>query len=141
MSLQKILDWLTPVGLAKPKKIEPIRIEEDENISMPHPQGTTITLFTYRVPQKAKMTLTHFANYLNLPGHWHHVTWTILKNGIGVPPYDALLDQIGYSAQPRLIKRINFNGADELRIIATDDNSIAQPPILATGIAIKYEVI
>lgn len=140
MTIQKILDWLTPVGLAKRKPITIIN-EEDENISMLHPRGTTITLFTYRVPQKAKLTLTHFSNYLNLPGHWSHVTWSIHRNGIGVYPYDAVLDQIGFSAQPRPIKRIIFNGGDELTIFATDDNSIAQPPNLATGIAIKYEII
>jgi len=140
MFIQKILDWLTPAGLVRREK-EPIITEEDENISMLHPRGTTITLFTYRVPQKSKMTLTYFANYLNLPGHWSRVTWSIRRNGIGVYPYDAILDQVGLSAQPRLIKRLIFNGGDELRIIAADDNSIAQPPFLATGIAIKYQVI
>ena len=87
------------------------------------------------------MTLTSFSNYLNLPGHWSHVTWSIRRNGIGAYPYDAILDQVGLSARPRLIRHLVFNGGDELRIIATDDNSIAQPPNLATGIAIRYEII
>lgn len=138
MTLQKILDWLTPAGLVRREK-EPIITEEDENISMLHPRGTTITLFTYRVPNKCKMTLISFSNYLNLPGHWSHVTWSIRRNGIGVYPYDAILDQIGLSPRPSLIKPIFFNGGDELIIIATDDNIIVQPPILATGVRIKYE--
>jgi len=142
MPIQKILGWLTPIGLTRHYKEKKVFItKKRENISMPHPRGTTITLFTYRVSSKSKMTLTHFSNYLNLPGHWHHVTWSIQRNGIGVDPYDAISDQMGLTTEPGLITPLDLRGGDELRIIATDDNSIAQPPDLATGIAIRYEVI
>ena len=134
MFIQKILDFFKPSIQEKS-----IRIEQDENISMLHPRGTTITLFSYRVPHKSKLTITHFSNYLNLPGHWSHVIWSIRRNGVGVSPYGAILDQTGLSTQPRLINRLIFNGGDELIITATDDNSIAQPPELATGVAIRYE--
>ena len=119
---------------------KPFIIKEDENISNPHPRGTTITLFSYSVPHRAKMTLTHFSNYLNLPGHWHHVTWSVRRNGVGVVPYNAIQDQVGLSAHPETIKPVLCRGGDQLIITATDDNSIAQPPDLATGIRIKYQV-
>ena len=135
MSLRKILDWLIP-GEEKP-----IIEEQDENISMLHPRGTTITLFTYRVPQKSKMALTYFANYLSLSTHWTYVTWSIRRNGVGVYPYDTIQDQVGMQEKPRRIKRINFNGGDMLSILATDDNTLAQPPNLYTGIAVRFETI
>jgi len=140
MTLQKILNWITPFGLVKQKPI-PIINEEDENISMLHPRGTTITLFTYTVPQKSKMVLTYFANYLSLTTHWTYITWSIRRNGVGVYPYDTIQDQVGLQDNPRRIKRINFNGGDMLSILATDDNTLGQPPNLYTGIAIRFETI
>lgn len=113
--------------------------EYDENISMAHGQGLTITLFTFRVPQKSKMRITHFSNYLSLVTHWGAVTWSIRRNGIAIPPYHAIQDLIGLSSLPRKIKPLIFNGGDVLTIIAIDDNLIAQPPNLDTGIAIKFE--
>ena len=114
-------------------------VKHDENISMVHGQGLTITLFTFAVPQKAKMRLTHFSNYLSLPGHWGNVMWSIQRNGIGVAPYNAIFDQIGISSLPREIAPINYQGGDVLTVIAVDDGVIAQPPALDTGIAIKFE--
>ena len=114
-------------------------IEKDENISMLHAQGTTIVLFTYVVPPKSKMVLTHFSNYLSLAGHWTHVMWSIRKNGVGINPYNTLTDEIGVQTEPRKIRRLEFQGGDVLIINATDDNTIGQPPNLRTGIAIKYE--
>jgi len=115
--------------------------EYDENISMLHAQGTTITLFTYQIPAKMKLKITDFSNYLDLQGHWGHVTWSIRRNGIGVRPYNAILDQLGLSNRPRKITPPTFEGSDTLTIIAVDDNTIAQPPLLNTGIALRYELI
>ena len=114
-------------------------VKHDENISMLHGQGLTIVLFTFQVPQKAKMRVTHFSNYLSLVTHWGAVTWSIQRNGIGIRPYNAILDQIGISSLPREIAPIVFGGVDVLTVIAVDDNLIAQPPNLETGIAIKFE--
>lgn len=114
-------------------------VEHDENISLAHGQGLTITLFTFQVHQKSRMKVTHFANYLSLVTHWGAVTWSILRNGMGVNPYDAIQDVIGLSSLPRKIAPIVFQGGDVLTVIAVDDGVIAQPPALDTGIAIKFE--
>ena len=112
----------------------------DENFSMAHGQGLTIVLFTFQVPQKAKMRVTHFSNYLSLVTHWGAVTWSIQRNGVGMRPYNAILDNIGLSSLPREIAPIPYAGGDVLTVIAVDDNLIAQPPNLETGIAIKFEL-
>lgn len=116
-------------------------IPYDENKSMPCAAGATITLYTFQVPSKSKMILTHLSNYLNLNTHWTHVTWRVLRNGAQVEPYGAITDQLGLSEQPRQIRPVKFNGADTLTIIATDDAVVGQPPVLAVGIALKFEVM
>lgn len=113
----------------------------DENLSMLCGAGATVTLYTYTVPSKSKLILTHFSNYLNLTlTHWGHVTWSLLRNGIGVRPYNAVLDELGLSSLPRETMKVEFNGGDVLTVIATDDNVVAQPPLLRVGIAIKFDL-
>ena len=116
-------------------------VEYDENISMVHGAGLTIVLLTLAIPQKSKIRITYFANYLNLAGHWGAVTWGIFRNGVGVFPYDTIQDQLGLQSRPRKIAPIIFQGGDELQIRAVDDNTIVQPPVLETGIALRYELI
>ncbi|MBA7607287.1 hypothetical protein ES703_14446 [subsurface metagenome] len=123
------------------KNIASLIIPYDENKSKACAVGATITLYTFQVPSRSKMILTHFSNYLNLNTHWTHVTWRILRNGQQVEPYGAITDQLGLSEQPRKIRNIEFNGADLLTILATDDGEVEQPPVLAVGIAIKFELI
>ncbi|MBA7497077.1 hypothetical protein ES702_07686 [subsurface metagenome] len=114
--------------------------EYDENSSIVCGVGLTVTLYTFQVPNKSKMLLTHLSNYLNLNGHWTHVIWRVLRNGVQVEPYGAITDQLGLSEQPRKIRNIKFNGGDTLTIVAIDDGTIAQPPALAVGIALKFEL-
>ena len=116
-------------------------IEKDANTSLVCGAGLTVNLFDYFVPQKGKMILTFFSNYLNLAGHWGAVTWVISRNGVPINNYEAIQDQIGLQSRPRKIQRLVFHGGDRCLITATDDNTIAQPPVLETGIAIRYEEI
>lgn len=114
--------------------------ERDENQSFPvvapvPPAVTIVNLFTFRVPSHAKLVLTHFGNYLDVVGAWGVVTWRILKNGIGVPNYDAILDPLGTSMEPRKIRRIAFRGGDELTI-NVESTHVAN---INAGVAIKYE--
>ena len=103
--------------------------------------GLTVTLFTYVVPSHEKLTVTHFGNYINLINtHWGQVTWSIRRNGIGVYPYENVMDEIGQSFDPRPIKRLKFTGGDLLEVIAWDAGVVAQPPVLTVGMAIKFEL-
>lgn len=122
------------------KNIPEMVQEYDENSSLACGLGLTVTLYSFQVPAKSKMILTHLSNYLNLATHWLHVTWRVLRNGVQVEPYGAITDQLGLSEQPRKIRPVKFNGGDTMTIIATDDAVVAQPPVLAVGIALKFEV-
>ena len=112
----------------------------DEPHSMLCGAGATVTIFTIQVPSKSKLTLTDFANYLDLVTHWGHVTWRVLRNGIPVKPYEAVLDNLGLSYQPAQTQRVEFNGGDVLTVIATDDAVVGQPPNLSVGARIKFEM-
>lgn len=115
--------------------------EKDFNASLPCGAGLTVDLWDFQIPQKSVMIITHFSNYMNLAGHWGAVTWVISRNGVPVNNYEAIQDQIGLQSRPRKIERLLFQGGDRCLITATDDNTIAQPPVLNTGIAIRYETV
>jgi len=110
----------------------------DEPHSMLCGVGATVQIYTYTVPPKSKMVVTHFANYLDLVTHWGHVTWRILKNGVEAVP--IILDNLGLSSLPEETKRIDFEGGDVLTVTATDDAVVGQPPNLSVGARIKFEV-
>jgi len=110
----------------------------DEPHSALLPKGTTVTLYTFTVPQKSKLTITHFGNYINQAPHWGHVTWRVLQNGIiCLPP---ILDNLGLSSLPEATKKVELNGGDVLSVTVTDDNVLAQPPVLSAGMRIKFEL-
>ena len=93
-------------------------------------------IFTYQVPSRAKMLITHFSNYMQT-ADWGEVTWRILRNGVPVPPYETILDQIGISTLPRLTEPVLFKGGDYCQIqIALSAASVAND----VGIALRYEV-
>lgn len=114
--------------------------EYDENVSAPLTQGATITLYSFQVPSRATMILTHFSNYLNLIGQWGRVTWRILRNGAAIPPYNQIMDQLGLSTEPRKIAPQVFYGGDSFTVQVIDDNVTGQPPAQYVGCAIKFEV-
>ena len=94
-------------------------------------------LFTYQVPSKSKMVLTHFSNYM-ATADWGEVTWRIMRNGVPVFPYETILDQIGISTLPRLIERIVYEGADYCQIqVSKTAASVAND----LGIAGVYEEV
>ena len=98
--------------------------------------GATVDLFTYTVPAKARGVLKKFGNYIDTVAAWGDIVWSILKNGIPVFPYDAILDQIGQGYLPREISPIVFNGGDTL-IVRVTNNHIANVQI---GIALSGEI-
>jgi len=97
----------------------------DENVSQSVPAGTTATLFTFRVPSKCKLRLEKFANYLGLVGAWTFVTWRIIRNGVGISPYNAIRDPIGQPFLPEPIQAHDFQGTDVLTINVTNNHGVA----------------
>lgn len=114
---------------------------KDFNTSVVVGVGLTVNIWTYQVPNKSVMILTHFSNYLDLAGHWNDVTWTIYRNGVPVTNYETILDQLGLQTEPRKIERLVFQGGDVIRIDAVDAGVIPQPPVLNVGIAVRYETL
>lgn len=115
-------------------------------MSIPRDLNTSLSLtiaggwtnfFTYRVPSASQITATHFSNYM-LTADWGNVEWRITKNGIPVPPYESVLDQIGISTRPRITQPIICYGGDELRIDARL-LAAAVPDPNDVGIAFRYE--
>jgi len=112
---------------------------EDFNTSLPFLGGggdpAQTDIFTYQVPARCQMLLTHFSNYMET-GDWGEVTWRILRNGVPIPQYEAILDEIGISSFPRLVKPLLFKGGDYCQIqIAMSGVSVANN----VGIAVRYE--
>lgn len=113
-------------------------IPKDINISLPLTiAGGWTNFFTYRVPSASKITVTHFSNYMET-ADWGNVEWRMTRNGVGCPPYESVLDQIGISTLPRVTQQIVFYGGDELRVDAIL-LAAADPDPNNIGIALKYE--
>ena len=115
-------------------------ILKDLNTSLPFIGGgadpAQTDIFTYQVPARAEMLITHFSNYME-NADWGEVTWRILRNGVPVPPYETIIDEIGISTLPRLTESILYKGGDYCQIqIAMSGDSVAND----VGIALRYEV-
>ena len=111
----------------------------DENISQLIPfvaPGNTVTLFTFQVPSKSALRLTKFANYTDTPAAVGAISWSIKRNGIGINPYDNILDIIGQSYQPEEIEIDELRGADVLTITVTNGHVA----IVQMGIRVKFEL-
>ena len=112
---------------------------KDENISM----ALTVllgwtNLFTYQVPARAKLLMTHFSNYMGT-ADWGNVEWRVCVNGIPTYPLESVLDQLGISTRPRLSQPIKIDGGDVLTIDATLlAGAVADPNDV--GIAVRFEV-
>ena len=94
-------------------------------------------LFTYRVPAKSELKVTHFSNYIDVVAEWGDIVWRLTRNGVGIYPYDQILDQIGIASDPREIEPIIIRGGDEFTIYC-DNNDVAVNVVC--GIALRYEV-
>lgn len=93
--------------------------KRDEANSVLLALSSSTVLFSERIPIKEKMVVTGFANYGDA-GAFGQVTWEIRRNGLGIYPYNAIKDQIGYSAQVEKTQPIYFNGGDILEVVATN---------------------
>lgn len=96
--------------------------------------GVTVELWRFLVPPKAKLTITHFANYINIPDAWGLVTWRFKRNGVGLYPYSDIEDQLGYASQLAALDRVECNGGDLFVVEAT--NNYADE--VKVGIVLKY---
>lgn len=112
---------------------------KDENVSL----ALTVllgwtNLFTYQVPARAKIKMTHFSNYMGT-ADWGNVEWRVCVNGIPTYPLESVLDQVGISTLPRLTQPIVAKGGDTLTIDATLlAGAVADPNDI--GIAVRFEV-
>lgn len=83
--------------------------------------GETKLLWDFKVPQNAVVKITNMGNTIDEPEAWGYVYWTLKRNGVGVHPYDKLIDQIGYGALLKEISIDDFQGGDLIEVYATNN--------------------
>ena len=115
-----------------------VNVEEfDENISASIGIGLTVTLFTFVVPSKCRLRFKKFANYTDTPAAvGTGLTWHINRNGIGVRPYDNILDIIGQSYQPEIISMATLKGGDVLTIVTVNGTA----GIVLSGVRVAFDL-
>jgi len=89
-------------------RVEPHSENWDQALAAPI--GSVVNLVTMLVPPRALMVIRGFGNYLGLVANWGAVRWDFLKNGVPIYPHFAIRSQMGYSAQPRAIGRVEIEG-------------------------------
>jgi len=112
-------------------------LSKDINLSQEVGIGATITIFEYTVPTRSILKVTHFGNYLATIAAWGDITWRILQNGVGLYPYDEIIDQIGMIDDPRVITPFSIPGGDTIRITITNNSA----DLVGAGIALRYDII
>ena len=112
-------------------------INKDINLSQAIGIGATVIIFDYTVPTKSILKVTHFGNYLATVAAWGDITWRILQNGVGLYPYDEIIDQIGMIDDPRVITPFSIPGGDNIQI--TIHNGSAA--IVGAGVALRYDIL
>lgn len=93
----------------------------DENISQTVNAGVTAILYTFVVPHKCILRILKFANYTDTPAAvGTGLTWSIQRNGVGIRPYNNLLDIIGLSYQPEIVNIEELKGSDVLTLVTVN---------------------
>ncbi len=93
----------------------------DETHSFTVNAGITQVIYTITIPSKCILRMKKFANYTDTPAAiGTGLTWSIQRNGIGVRPYELILDIIGQSYQPEVIQMATFKGGDVLSVITVN---------------------
>jgi hypothetical protein len=108
-----------------------------ENWSVAVPTVTTVALWTYIVPSKCRLRLLSFGNYLGTVAAWGAVVWVLLANNVRVPPYEAVLDQIGYAAQRQTVTELEFSGGTTLNVTAYNGTLLT----CNCGVSLEWELI
>ena len=108
-----------------------------ENWSVLVPDLTTVALWTYVVPSRCRFILKDLGNYLGTVAAWGFVVWVLLANGMRQPPYEAILDQIGYAAQRQPVTELEFGGGTTLQITAYNGTALD----CQVGISIGWELV
>ena len=100
--------------------------------------GVTQVIYTITVPSKCILRMKAFANYTDTPAAiGTGLTWSIQRNGIGVRPYDLILDIIGQSYQPELIAMETLKGGDVLTVLTV--NGTINPALSGARIVFDLE--
>ncbi|MBA7659362.1 hypothetical protein ES703_67339 [subsurface metagenome] len=110
--------------------------QKDINKSAPVAAGITHELFYFRVPAKAKMQVTNFANYINVFEAWGLIKWILKRNGIPIYPYHELTDQIAFGAPLRELAGVEISGGDKFSV----DVYNGHEDVVKIGVALKYEI-
>jgi hypothetical protein len=103
--------------------------------SLSVPNGTTVSLVNYWVPAKCHVTIRKGANYTDTITAWGSITWILQRNGIPVPPYQAMLDPLGNSQLLDEMEPVQFFGGDLLEVLAYNNSGGA----VGMGFALQYD--
>ena len=95
----------------------------DETHSFTVNNGATQVIYTIVVPSKCVLRIKKFANYTDTPAAvGTGLTWSILRNGIGIHRYALILDIIGLSYQPENVNIPLLRGGDVLTVITVNNS-------------------
>lgn len=118
-------------------RVEPHSENWDQ--ALPAAVGSFVDLVTMLVPARARLVIRGFGNYLGLVANWGAVRWDLLKNGAPIYPHFAIRSQMGYSAQPRDIGRVEIEGGN-LFVLRVTREAIGGGLDPTAGVALDWDM-
>lgn len=105
--------------------------------------GNTVDIWTYEVPVRTKMRLRDFGNEINVAANWGYVRWDVMVNGIPIPGFTAIYDQMGFQAQRQECKEAIIPGGSQVLVRATNGSAagvVAPGGACAVSLSLKYDL-
>lgn len=94
-------------------------------------------LFTITVPTRARLKFKSFGNYTDTIAAWGFMWWSFINNGNVMPPYERIMDQLGYGPQRQPIQELEVFGGSTF-VIRGFNNTAG---IIQMGVSFEYELI
>jgi len=99
--------------------------------------NATQVIITFAVPSKCRVTTRKFSNYVDNVLAWGGIVWRLLRNGIPIPPYEAIRDPRGSQYLLDAMEPVTFYGGDLLEVIA--ENAYAGAASVGIGAALGFD--
>jgi len=89
------------------------------------------------------MRILSIGNEVNVAANWGYVRWDVMVNGVPLPSFNAIYDQMGFQAQRQDCDQTLIPGGSQVIVRATNGSAagvVAPGGACRVSISLKYEL-